>query len=372
VLRHPETRRQLVEAVSGIDRLVLLGDTLEFRHGPLREALDAAEPILRELGEALGSKGEAVVVFGNHDHLLLRGWLARRAGVEATDPLGLETAVDWRQGEPLAEIADWLAPANVRAAYPGVWLRDDVYAIHGHYGDRHNTVPIMERLGAAVMARLVNEPEGGPRRAEDYEGTLSPMYAWIDTVAQTGGVRGQGGGSFQVRAWHALQQPGGGPGSNAGRAVRTAGQRARAAGQRARTAGVAAGFAGIVAGLNRAGLGPFGADVSGPALRRGGLHGIEEVLDRLGVSARYAIFGHTHRAGPLPSDDQSEWRTSAGTSLLNSGSWVHDRNWIGDEAGGSPYRPGFSVVLSDEEAPRLVNLLDARRRRPAQPDLGRA
>ena len=27
----------------------------------------------------------------------------------------------------------------VRAAYPGVWLRDDVYATHGHYGDRHTT-----------------------------------------------------------------------------------------------------------------------------------------------------------------------------------------------------------------------------------------
>jgi hypothetical protein len=327
---------------------VLLGDTLEFRHGPLREALDGAEPILRELGEALGSRGEAVIVVGNHDHLLLRGWLGRRDGTGAAEPLGLETAIDWREGEPLAEIADYLAPAGVRAAYPGVWLRDDVYAIHGHYGDRHNTVPIMERLGAGVMARLVNEPEGGPRRAEDYEGTLSPMYAWIDTVAQTGGVRGRGGGSLQVRAWHALQRPGG---------------------RTLRSAGVSAAFAGIVAGLNRAGLGPFGADVSAPALRRGGLHGIKEVLDRLEVSARYAIFGHTHRAGPLPADEESEWRTSAGTSLLNSGSWVHDRNWIGDEPGGSPYRPGFSVLLCDEEPPQLVNLLDAKRPRLLQPDL---
>jgi hypothetical protein len=353
-----------VEAVSDVDRLVLLGDTLEFRHGPLRDALDAAEPVLRELGQTLGPDGEVVIVFGNHDHLLLRGWLARRDGTGATDPLGLETPIDWREGEPLAELATWLGPAAVRAAYPGVWLREDVYAIHGHYGDRHNTVPIMERVGAAVMARLVNEPEGGPRRAEDYEGTLSPMYAWIDTVAQTGGVRGRGGGSLQVRAWHALQQPGGGT-------VRTA-KPLRAAGQRLRTAGVSAAFAGLVAGLNRAGFGPFGADVSGPALRRGGLHGIAEVLDRLGVSAPYAIFGHTHRAGPLPSDDPSEWRTKAGTSLLNSGSWVHDRNWIGDEPGGSPYRPGFSVILSDGEAPRLVNLLDAKPRLPAEPDLDRA
>jgi hypothetical protein len=350
VLRRPKARDSLLAAVSAVDRLVLLGDTLEFRHGPLRDVLGVAEPILRELGQALGPGGEVVVVFGNHDHLLLRAWLARRAGAGATPPLGLETAVDWREGEPLAEIASWLAPAGVRAAYPGAWLRDDVYAIHGHYGDRHNTVPILERLGAGVMARLVNEPEGGPRSAEDYELTLSPMYAWIDTVAETGGVRGRGGGSLQVRAWHALQQPG-------GRTVRGA--------------GVSVAFAGMVAVLNRAGLGPLGADVSAPALRRGGLHGIGEVLERLGVTARYAIFGHTHRAGPLPADDELEWRTGGGTSLLNTGSWVHDRNWIGDSTSESPYRPGFSVLLSDDRPPRLVNLLDAERPLLPQPDLDR-
>ena len=32
------------------DRLVLLGDTLELRHGPVRDALAAAAPVLRELG----------------------------------------------------------------------------------------------------------------------------------------------------------------------------------------------------------------------------------------------------------------------------------------------------------------------------------
>jgi hypothetical protein len=136
-----------------------------------------------------------------------------------------------------------------------------------------------------------------------------------------------------------------------------------------RSLGVSAAFAGVVAALNRARLGPLGADISAPALRRGGLHGMEEVLGRLRVSAGYAIFGHTHRAGPLPADDQSEWRTSGGISLLNTGSWVHDRNWIGDSPSGSPYRPGFSVLLSDREPPQLLNLLDAGHRAPAQPNL---
>jgi hypothetical protein len=296
-----------------------------------------AEPVLRRLGEALGPGGEVIIVPGNHDHRLLRPWLERRAKADGSAHLGLETAVDWREGEPLAEIANWLAPARVRAAYPGVWLRDDVYAIHGHYGDRHNTVPIMERLGAGLMARVTKEPEAGPRRAEDYEATLSPMYAWIDTVAQTGGIRGRGGGSLQVRAWHALHQPGR---------------------RSLRGAGVSAAFSGFVAVLNWAGFGPLGSDVTAPGLRQGGLRGFEEVLARLGLKARYAIFGHTHRAGPLPGDDQSEWTTSSGVSLVNSGSWVHDKGWIGDSPTGSPYRPGFAVVWADEEPPRVVNLLD--------------
>lgn len=291
---------------------------------------------MRELGQAVGSAGEVVIVPGNHDHRLLRGWLERRATDTQATPLGLEAAVRWDDEEPLAVLADSLGPASVRAAYPGVWLRDDVYAIHGHYGDRHNTVPILERVGAGLMTRLVNEPQGGPRRAEDYELTLAPMYAWIDSIAELGGVRGRGGGGLQVRAWRALQQPGG---------------------RSLRSLGTSAAFSGAVAVLNRIGFGPLAGDLSGPELRRGGLRGFQAVLERLGVDAAHVIFGHTHRAGPLPDDVTSEWRTARGISMLNTGSWVHDPGWVGSQPSG-PYRPGFCAMVSDGDAPRLVNLLD--------------
>ena len=62
--------------------------------------------------------------------------------------------------------------------------------------------------------------------------------------------------------------------------------------------------------LNRAGLGPLRADISGPELRRGALRAFGEVLTRLRVDAPHVIFGHTHRAGPLPADDRYEWRGS--------------------------------------------------------------
>ena len=44
-----------------------------------------------------------------------------------------------------ALMAEWASPARVRFAYPGLWLREDVYATHGHYLDCHLTVPTVER-----------------------------------------------------------------------------------------------------------------------------------------------------------------------------------------------------------------------------------
>jgi hypothetical protein len=115
-----------------------------------------------------------------------------------------------------------------------------------------------------------------------------------------------------------------------------------------------------VAGLNRAGIGPLQADVSGPALRRGALAGFAEVVTRLRVPATDVIFGHTHRAGPLPGDDRSEWGATAGTRLArltNIGSWVYEARFIGDDPAGSPYRPGFAAIVGDHGPPELVNLL---------------
>jgi hypothetical protein len=327
MLRRADARGALGAALAGIDRLVLLGDTLELRHGPVREALREAIPVLRELGSLVE---EVVVVPGNHDHALLRGWLERR---DPSVAFGLESTVEWDAREPLGAVVEALAPARVRVAYPGVWLRGDTYAIHGHYGDRHNTVPIIERLGAGLTLRLAGEPAGGPARAEDYEAALAPMYAWIDRVAQSGGLRGGGGdGSFQIRAWQSLSGAGG--------------LRARA---------LSSLFPVLVAVLNRAGLGPLRADVSGEELRRAALRASEQVLVRLNVPAEHVIFGHTHRAGPLPGDDRGEWGR-----LYNTGSWVYEPAWLGDAPRESPYRPGFVAIVGDDGPPELVNLLDAR------------
>jgi hypothetical protein len=338
VLRHEDLRAPLLDEVAGLDRLVLLGDVIELRQGPVRDALARALAVLREIGRALGPGGEVVIVPGNHDHHLAAGWLQRRAWRDAPSPLGLESAVEWAPADMLATLADALAPARVRAAYPGVWLRDDVYAMHGHYGDRHTTVPMFERVGAGVMARIVHEPDGGPRRPEDYERILAPIYAWIYATAEGAPNPGASSHGPSARAWRAL---------------------ARRGGRRSlRGRGLAAALPAIVAGLNLASLGPLRSDISSAALHRGGLRAFDESIVRLEVPARYAIFGHTHRAGPLARDDDAEWRAGSGASLLNSGSWVYESRYLGASPRSSPYRPGFGILVEDSGAPELRNLLD--------------
>ena len=78
LLRREDIRERLVDALDGVDRLVLLGDVLELRDRPLTEALAAAEPVMAALGEAMAD-GEIVIVAGNHDHHLIEPWLERRA-----------------------------------------------------------------------------------------------------------------------------------------------------------------------------------------------------------------------------------------------------------------------------------------------------
>ncbi|MBV9195547.1 MAG: metallophosphoesterase family protein [Solirubrobacterales bacterium] len=339
VLRRRRRREPLLAAVADCERLVLLGDVIELRHARIAEAFTQAEPVLRELGAALGPDRDVVIVPGNHDHHLAAAWLERRSRQPHPVPLGPDGAVDWQAPEPLAAVAGWLAPARVSAAYPGLWLRADVYATHGHYLDRHTTVPMLERIAAGAMARLLREPAAGPALVADYEATLAPIYAWVHAVAQTGAHDlGDHARDPSTRGWRMLTAGDGSP--------------------RLRRRALALAFPGVLAALNRGGIGPLRADLSGAELRRAGLRALSEVLARLDVTAPYVIFGHTHRAGPLATDDRREWRTAAGGQLINCGSWLEQPDFLGAEPSRSPYRAGFAVQVDDHGPPQLVNLLD--------------
>ena len=145
-MRRPALRAALLEALEGIERLVLLGDALELRQGPARESMLLARPFFADVGRVLGPDGEIVLVPGNHDHALVAPWLERRRRETLPPPLGLAERASWEAGDAISTLAEAAAPARVTLSYPGIWLRDDVFALHGHYLDRHTTVPTFERL----------------------------------------------------------------------------------------------------------------------------------------------------------------------------------------------------------------------------------
>src|SRR5215203_3492486 len=93
LLRREPLRAPLLEEVARHDRLVILGDGLELREAPQRDAADIAAPVFADLGRALGPDGELVVVAGNHDHGLVAGWIDGRLQTEPPGFLGLEQRI---------------------------------------------------------------------------------------------------------------------------------------------------------------------------------------------------------------------------------------------------------------------------------------
>jgi hypothetical protein len=299
----------------------------------------AARPFFEDLGRVMGAPParEVVVCAGNHDHALLAPWLAKRA-LRASEPLGLEQRIDAQDASPmLAMIAEWASPARVTAAYPGLWVRPDVYATHGHYLDCHLTVPTIERLSVAAMSRVLRRPASGFDEVEDYEAVGAPMFAWRDAVARDARTGDALNGVATVSAWRALDGERRANGGS-GRSSMVAKLRTRA---------LVAAFPLAVAALNRAGLGPLRTDISTEELRRAGLRAMGEVAARLDLGAAYVIFGHTHRAGPLPGDHEGEWRGDGGARLINSGCWTYDSVFLTPAPGESPYWPGTCVLVED-------------------------
>jgi hypothetical protein len=315
VLRRPEALAGLLDALDGVDRLVLLGDVVELLEGRPRQALEAAAPVLRAIGRRMGADREIVVVAGNHDGALVRPWLRAHAA-----PRTLDDVLPHDATPQLAALTSWLAPARVTVRYPGVWLADGVWATHGHYLDRHL---LPESAWGVARGRLARHPPDrvAPRAYEDprrpsltrVEARLTrwlprPLATLVEDAAE---------------ALRALSMP-------------SAPQRLRAR----RIAPLAALFLGIQ--MQRASI---------PALAR--------VLMRLDVDAEHVIFGHVHRLGPLADDVPERWTGLGGRPRIhNSGAWVHEPLLVHRVRPPHPYWPGGAVLVEDGRPPRALGLLD--------------
>lgn len=315
VLTHAEPLHRLLEALEGVERLVLLGDIVELLEKRAERTMEEAEPILRRIGQTLGPGREVIYVPGNHDRALVRPWL-RRVGAE----LALDSRVPVDATPRLASLTSWLAPASVRVHYPGVWLAPGVWATHGHYLDRHLLPESAYGVTRGLLGRL---PQPGATPI-DYEraGRLS-----VTRVEAT-----------MIKA---LPRP-------------------------------LAALAEDLAELIRASTMPVAprqllhrrmawltARVLGTQMRRASLPALSHVVGRLGVDADWVLFGHVHRLGPLAGDLERRWSGPRGRPrLLNTGSWVYEPLLVHNATPPHAYWPGGAVIVEDGRPPRAVGLLD--------------
>jgi hypothetical protein len=333
IARDSDIRRPLLEEIGTADRLILLGDVLELREKPLAATLEAARPFFEELGGAMAGR-HVVLVPGNHDHRLAEPLLEELA--LAGRPLELEHHTAPR-ADAARMIAGWLEEAALDLAYPGVWLREDVYATHGHYMDCHMSLPRLECIAAAVVMRFF----GGvpdPATPFDYERILRPVYGLSYSLAQS---------ELAQRATR--------PSERAWRAISSRDQARGRARQALRSGVIETGIPATVWGINRLLHSDFDPALTSAAIAASGIDAATELGERLGVGAVHLITGHTHRGGPNESD--GEWPLRGGGSLHNTGSWVFASAFHHPGTPPGPYWPGTVTWVEDDQPPRHVGLL---------------
>lgn len=310
VLRLPEPRERLLDAAGDVERVVLLGDTVELTSRHASRAMAAAEPVLRALGRRLGPDREVVLVPGNHDAPLVRRW-ARAQG----RALPAAADVPGHASPALEHLLEWLGPARARTSYPGAWLEDGIWVHHGHYLDRH----LIPESTFGLPRRLPGRPRRRSALPYDYERrrrsarsrqTLPERLAERPVGALLEGLAG---------LLHRVTVP-------------------------------------VVPQLLRlGGLAPVTASLLDVQMRYAALPAMAQVVRHLGLDADWVLFGHVHRRGPIADE---HWPAMGPTRLINTGSWQYEPLLLDRAQPPHGYWPGGAVVLGDGREPRSVGLLD--------------
>lgn len=308
VLRLPPARERLLAAIDGVQRLVLLGDTVELVTRHPRRAMSLAEPVIRALGHRLGREREVVVVPGNHDAALARSWaLAQGRSLRPASEVSPDAS------PALSALVAWLAPARVSVSYPGVWLDERTWATHGHYLDRHllpeSSIGLLRPVVGTVSPATPIDYERGRRRVRPRESLGARLLSRpVGTVLE--GV----GEVVRVLAVPHVPRL-----------------------------------------MMNGGLAPVTARVIDVQMRHAALPAMGRAVRRLGVDADWVLFGHVHRRGPIADET---WPEDGAMRLVNTGSWVHDPLLLDRATPPNPYWPGGAVLLRDGQMPRSIGLLD--------------
>ena len=241
-------------------------------------------------------------------------------------PLGLETAhpAGAAPRRRPRRSARWLGTKRTSVAYPGVCgCATTSTPPTATTSTCTATMPTFERIAAGVMQRA-RRPAAGAAAARPTttsacsrrctRGSTPPRSA----SATTGAAAGAGRAAQGLRAARGRRPP-------ADAAPRCWPPRSRSAS----------------AALNRLVVGPLSSDLSRPvAAPQRPATAMAEAVARLGIDADHVIFGHTHRAGPLPDDDAAEWRPPPARAAQHGLLGVRDALHRPGRAGAEPLLAG--------------------------------
>ena len=362
LLRYPFFCDLLREQLDGVDHVVLLGDILDLRFQQLEIALQLAMPFLAMLGEVLSKAKHPRVTYipGNHDHHYASRLIEaeQEQAIDSGEPYTFKHVVaprDFFLSRQLARLIGGNVEVKFTYFYDTIASSEgSIFLIHGHYLDLHidaGPARLLSLLQASIAAAGQSVEALSP---DLYEAILRPQYELLHWIGQS-----PGGGQIQSRIYERLRG-GGVPPNTRLRQIR------RAALNRAASVGGKVGVALAEMVANR--LVKGGLSLTSPA-RDAQVEqtisafslSLEELDAYLPSTAKYVIFGHTHRPGPLESIDAPErWTVKMhgqDIQVMNSGSWLYDAG----KARRPDYRPqrwpGTFILIPDRGQPQLVEVL---------------
>ncbi len=335
--------------------MVLLGDVLELRHGPPRDALARRAAVLRGPRPGARRQRELVIVAGNHDHALVEPWLTLRAERRSRRRSALEQRSSPSEASPIAARARRVGARRRACASPTRGCGCAPTSTR-RTGTTSTATSRCRRSSASSVGAMSRAARARRRETfdcvDDYEAVTAPVFAWRDAVAQRRAHRRRAQRDRDRQRLARARRQRRRRGADGARAGRIAAL-ARACARRASCARFPLAVRRAQPRRHR----PAARRRLAGELRRAGLRAMGEVAARLGLGdALRRLRPHPpRRAAARRRRARVAGRRLAGDArraarehrLLD----LRARSSSRDTPGESPYWPGTCVLVEDDGAP---------------------
>ena len=148
------------------------------------------------------------LVPGNHNH----GCRPSPCAAPTRSRSPLSTGCAGRGDGPAWTVAPWLGPARLTFAYPGLWLRQTLYATHGHLLDVHTVLPTAsKRLAIGTLGLLTGPVPARGRGRTTRRGSRRLVRAGARARAGVAAARARSGRALPPAASKGARRRGAGP-----------------------------------------------------------------------------------------------------------------------------------------------------------------